>query len=702
MRWTRLVLSLMVVMLGTLPLAAAPLFPDVPENHWARDAVAALAAKGLVEGYPDGTFKGDRAASRWEVAMIVARLLAKMEQEHATFATKAELEELRKLTLALQEELDALGVRVTNLEEQTSRLSRRVRELERIRYYGRMHSIVVSQGVSGDAPFIGTPLNPGIDWSTGRLLTRGTGFTALGILGLNADITKDIVAGAEFAAFSSQGDQFIDSYWGISAPWQQNPWTARTSPLGALASGQQPANNTPFTRWVLDNFWVRHKPSDTRLTVGSYFKKYFAPFVFQGPRNPNVHQPRWLPNYGADVSGRIGGPDSGFYYEALYSINPEASTYRNHTLGATLRYEFPGGRGRIAAHVARTLDENVNNGVINGAGLIPIPAVPFNGPGAPPVPPGAWAGLGGNTFFVGPQSQNTFGGELVYAVLLEPEVRLYGEYARSSYNPDTTRTLFATTVTGNLYRFGIEAEPIERLNLRAEFVRTDPTYDPFQVQYPTPTGTLVFLPFATYYSDRYQLHDYILYPNNRQGVRFRGDYTLEDRRTNFFLFYNNLWQVAATTPAQVQTPGNIEPLFPLLQAGGSQIGRVQGFGVGAGHRFEMGLRVDASYYRYSILRGAPAVDDVDLLQNVYRIELGYPVVEDITLKAGYHLLTYSGHSGIANTDFDQHIPSVGADFRLSPTTMISLDYRLFFLDNDALAASNYQASQLMMEMKVDF
>ncbi|MFX8106576.1 S-layer homology domain-containing protein, partial [Acinetobacter baumannii] len=71
------------------PAMSAPMFPDVPDM-WAKDAVAALAAKGILEGYPDGTFKGDRAATRYEVAMIVARLLAKMEQEHATFATKAD------------------------------------------------------------------------------------------------------------------------------------------------------------------------------------------------------------------------------------------------------------------------------------------------------------------------------------------------------------------------------------------------------------------------------------------------------------------------------------------------------------------------------------------------------------------------------------------------------------------------------------
>ena len=55
-----------LVLATSVALQAAPLFPDVPEGHWAKDAVAALAAKGLVEGYPDGTFKGDRSASRWD------------------------------------------------------------------------------------------------------------------------------------------------------------------------------------------------------------------------------------------------------------------------------------------------------------------------------------------------------------------------------------------------------------------------------------------------------------------------------------------------------------------------------------------------------------------------------------------------------------------------------------------------------------
>lgn len=47
------------------------MFPDVPENHWAYEAVAAMAKAGLVKGYPDGEFKGDRTMTRYEFAQIV-------------------------------------------------------------------------------------------------------------------------------------------------------------------------------------------------------------------------------------------------------------------------------------------------------------------------------------------------------------------------------------------------------------------------------------------------------------------------------------------------------------------------------------------------------------------------------------------------------------------------------------------------------
>lgn len=51
------------------------LFPDVAENHWAYQYVTALAKKGLLEGYPDGEFKGDRMMTRYEFAAIVYRIV---------------------------------------------------------------------------------------------------------------------------------------------------------------------------------------------------------------------------------------------------------------------------------------------------------------------------------------------------------------------------------------------------------------------------------------------------------------------------------------------------------------------------------------------------------------------------------------------------------------------------------------------------
>ncbi len=61
----------------TLDLSKIQLFPDTPDNHWAYDYVATLAGNGILEGYPDGYFNGDRPITRYEMAAVLYRAMQK-------------------------------------------------------------------------------------------------------------------------------------------------------------------------------------------------------------------------------------------------------------------------------------------------------------------------------------------------------------------------------------------------------------------------------------------------------------------------------------------------------------------------------------------------------------------------------------------------------------------------------------------------
>jgi len=99
------------------PAFAANPFMDVPMNHWAYDAVSQLAARGIVTGYPDGAFKGQWKATRYEMASVVARALAYVDMNKAS---KEDLELLKKLVVEFKDELDALGVKVEDLDKRVA------------------------------------------------------------------------------------------------------------------------------------------------------------------------------------------------------------------------------------------------------------------------------------------------------------------------------------------------------------------------------------------------------------------------------------------------------------------------------------------------------------------------------------------------------------------------------------------------------
>ncbi|MHB1462200.1 MAG: S-layer homology domain-containing protein [Armatimonadota bacterium] len=135
-------------------------FPDLPTGHWAYDAVQELANDGIINGYPDGTFKGNRNLTRYEFAIALRDALASLKFRMAALEAKsgvvkpgetitrvetkldpkvaedlAKLKDdyvkMQKLTTEFQDELAALGVDVEALKKETSDLQKRVDAIEK-------------------------------------------------------------------------------------------------------------------------------------------------------------------------------------------------------------------------------------------------------------------------------------------------------------------------------------------------------------------------------------------------------------------------------------------------------------------------------------------------------------------------------------------------------------------------------------------
>ena len=106
----------LVVGAASTTFAATNPFQDVPSDHWAYDAVAQLANDGVIEGYGDGNFKGDKQITRYEMAQMVAKAMAK---QNVSGNDKALLD---KLSAEFADELNNLGVRVSNLEKNADKV----------------------------------------------------------------------------------------------------------------------------------------------------------------------------------------------------------------------------------------------------------------------------------------------------------------------------------------------------------------------------------------------------------------------------------------------------------------------------------------------------------------------------------------------------------------------------------------------------
>ena len=178
MKMTAYLLAVVVILCAAPAIAQGP-FNDVPTDHWAYDAVNTLQRDGIVIGYPDGTFGGKRAMSRYEFAVAIARLvpmigtgtgpaagvsnaeLQKILADYAKksdipdiskLATKADVDAIRKLVDEFGNELAALGVDVDALKRDVCALTARVDALEaemrRVRFSGDVNVFAIASNLN--------------------------------------------------------------------------------------------------------------------------------------------------------------------------------------------------------------------------------------------------------------------------------------------------------------------------------------------------------------------------------------------------------------------------------------------------------------------------------------------------------------------------------------------------------------------------
>lgn len=303
MRKTAYLLVVVALVMAAPAFAQGP-FNDVPTDHWAYDAVNTLQKDGIVIGFPDGTFGGKRAMSRYEFATAIARLLpmittgdfaTKSDLQNAIagikipeqpdlskFATKADLDAIKKLVDEFRDEIAALGVDVDALKRDVAALCARVDALEaeqkRVRITGDVNVFGISTAVQSGIP---------IDLDQRNLGTTTASGAKKDTIGRNIGVVKDFdltITGrvsqtTTAVATINYGDYlnylgFVDDYVGgvratsktpVASPLQPGAFTSLEDTFfpyylyintglckGSITVGRFPLQWTPYTLRKID------------------------------------------------------------------------------------------------------------------------------------------------------------------------------------------------------------------------------------------------------------------------------------------------------------------------------------------------------------------------------------------------------------------------------------------------------------------
>ena len=173
-------------------------FSDVPKGHWSVKAIDTLVSEGLIEGFPDGTFKGAKVITRYDLALYLARILAKIDQMKADGAgvTPEDTVTISRLTNEYKAELDLLGIKVDQIERRLLDVETKADRLDRDLSNIRIEGFYKAEQVFVDEPinFVGYPYMPYFGKNYNRYYERSGLNQDSGLQNLQQDVYLRFIA----------------------------------------------------------------------------------------------------------------------------------------------------------------------------------------------------------------------------------------------------------------------------------------------------------------------------------------------------------------------------------------------------------------------------------------------------------------------------------------------------------------------------
>ncbi|MEQ8220845.1 MAG: S-layer homology domain-containing protein [Candidatus Eremiobacterota bacterium] len=736
----------------SIPLAANP-FNDIPQNHWAYDAVEMLQEKGLVEGYPDGYFKGDRPVTRYEMAMAVARIIARIEQLEASipqmpdlsvYATKNDLETINKLTEEFHKELDSLGIRVSNIEESIGKITSRVQDLERVKVSGNFNTTAVAIGYAPDKlntasfgnPFpqlqdltSGPEIIPDRDRFSGpnggNGLFSGNAIMSQLNLTVTAKIADKVKAGGDFSAYSAFGDQGVICQWGLVPSYDSMGQIVTINKFQADMS----------TLWFdTDGDW------DITGKFGDYNVKKLSRNLFYGLRNNISYGGKDLmPMNGIDLCGSLykkvdlevfmarninvlrssdtTGIPSKFRYELANPYNNGAGTYRlfsyghaapaqydNYLQGFWAGHDFLDGSAHIEGAFLRLYEDYASN-----------------------------PSLGTDKNLTAPPKDLIYYGFKGYYTWHEDKIKIYGEFNQTGFDYNLTDN--KGRYTGTFLNIGAKVK-LSPFSFYGEYIRVSANYDPFGYRehwdkiyndshhegWGWKTGS--FACNARRFSR--------LRPN-RTGIDLGIDWKFGEKdsgiiftdftylqqvvATNItndedsFQKYNFLTGVPVADTTGVNIYGNMDHFF-------TEADPVKGkeYNVDAGGKYSAGKFHTWGYFNYhKFSRDYETKEyNVDLAYYVANAGITYDITEKFSAQGFVEYIKASGtnESG-KDVKWSQVIPGCGVMYKFSDNADFQIDYKFYDYSAstpydvydrvpDPTGNNDYHANKLMTRIRVKF